>query len=136
MVANLNVVDLKQRKVVKVIPSSDRGPVAWSPDGARVAVVGDPHVEIFDAQSGDNLVRETIENAGSMNVRFTSDGRFFIDSDLNGMGKGLGVNIWDGQHQKLLQYIPAGDVGSIAVSRDGKLLAIGEAGRTTIWQFK
>jgi hypothetical protein len=83
-----------------------------------------------------NQVRGKIEHSGNMNVRFTSDGRFFIDSDLNGTGKGLGVNIWDGQHQKLLQHISAGDIGSIAVSRDGKLLAIGETGRTTIWQFK
>jgi WD40 repeat protein len=130
------LVNLQQRKIQRPVPSSDRGSVAWSPDGARVAIVGGPHVEIFDALSGQNQVREKIEKSGTMNVRFTSDGRFFIDSDLNGMGKGLGVNIWDSQHQKLLQHIPAGDIGSIAVSRDGKLLAIGEAGRTTIWQFK
>jgi len=113
------LIDLHQRKVQKVIPSSDRGTVAWTPDGARLAIVGGPYVEIFDVRSGQNLVREKIENSGDMNVRFTSDGRFFIDSDLNGMGKGLGVKIWDSQHKKLLQYIPVGDVGSIAVSRDG-----------------
>jgi WD40 repeat protein len=135
--SRVNVIDLRQRKIAKVISMQGRtmGPVAWSPDGTRVAIVGGS-VEMFDPQSGKNLVYQTIENAGSMNVRVTSDGRYFIDSDLNGMGRGLGVNIWDGHHEKLLQHIPAGDVGSIAVSRDGKLLAIGEAGRTTIWQFK
>jgi WD40 repeat protein len=130
------LIDLHQRKVQKVIPISDSGTVAWSPDSTRLAIVGGPHVEIFDVRSGQSLFREKIENSGDMNVRFTSDGRFFIASDLNGMGKGLGVKIWDAQHQKLLQYIPVGDVGSIAVSRDGKYLAIGETGRTTIWQFK
>jgi WD40 repeat protein len=135
--ARVNVIDLRQRKIVNVISMQGRtmGPVAWKPDGTRVAIVGGS-VEIFDPQSGKNLVYQTIENAGSMNVRFTSDGRYFIDSDLNGMGKGLGVNIWDSQHQKLLQHIPVGDVGSIAVSRDGKYLAVGETGRTTIWQLK
>jgi WD40 repeat protein len=99
------LVNLQQRKIQKAIPSSDRGSVAWSSDGARLAIVGGPHVEIFDALSGENQVREKIENSGTMNVRYTSDGRFFIDSDLNGMGKGLGVNIWDNQHQRLLQHI-------------------------------
>jgi WD40 repeat protein len=136
IVSNVNVVDLKQRKILTVIQSSDRGPVAWSPDGFRLAVAGGPNFEIFDARSGQNLVREKIENAGSMNVRFTPDNRYLIESDLNGMGKGLGVHIWDGQRHKLLQHIPVGDVGSIAVSRDGKYLAIGETGRTTIWAFK
>jgi WD40 repeat protein len=130
------LVNLKQRRIQRVIQNSDRGPMAWSPDGARLAVVGGPHVEIFDARSGQNLVREKVEKAGNMNVRFTADGRYFIDSDLNGMGKGLGVKIWDGQHQKMLQHISAGDVGSIAVSRDGKFLAVGSTGRTTIWHFK
>jgi WD40 repeat protein len=135
--SRVNFIDLRQRKIAKVISMQGRtmGPVAWSPDGRRVAIVGGS-VEIFDFPSGNELVNETIENAGSMNVRFTSDGRYLVDSDLNGMGKGLGVRIWDGQRQKLLQHISVGDVGAIAISRDGKYLAVGETGRTTIWQFK
>jgi WD40 repeat protein len=133
--AKVNIVDLNQRKIDKTIKTNAMGPLAWSSDGARLAIAGGS-VEIFDPRSGQNLVQETIENSGKMNARFTPDGRFFIDSDLNGMGKGLGVNIWDSQHQKLLQHIPVGDVGSIAVSRDGKYLAVGSTGRTTIWQFK
>lgn len=135
--SRMNVVDLRQRRNAKVISMQGRtmGPVAWSPDGTRVAIVGGS-VEMFDFSSGNELINETIENAGSMNVRFTSDGRFLIDSDLNGMGKGLGVRIWDSQHHELLQHIAVGDVGAIAVSRDGKYLAVGSTGRTTIWQFK
>jgi WD40 repeat protein len=135
--SRVNIIDLRKRKIAKVISMQGRtmGPVAWSPDGRRVTIVGGS-VEMFDFPSGNELINETIENAGSMNVRFTSDGRYLVDSDLNGMGKGLGVRIWDGQRQKLLQYISVGDVGAIAVSRDGKCLAVGETGRTTIWQFK
>lgn len=135
--SKVNVVDLRQRKVVKVIGMQGQtmGPLAWSPDSARLAIVGGS-LEIFEYPSGKSLIDEAIESAGSMNVRLTSDGRFLIASDLNGMGKGLGVKIWDSQHQKLLQHISVGDVGAIAVSRDGKYLAVGETGRTTIWEFK
>lgn len=130
------IVNLQQRKVMRDISTAALGPLTWSPDGKRIAVAGGiGGIEIFDALTGKNLVSEKIENAGSMNVRFTPDGRYFINSDLNGMGKGLGVKIWDSQRRRLLQVIP-GDIGSIAVSRDSKYLAVGATGRTTIWQFK
>ena len=80
-------------------------------------------------------MHQHLEQAVHMNLRFTSDGRYFIECDLNGRGTGLGVKIWDGQHHNLLQEIP-GNIGSIAVSRDGKYLAVGETGRATIWEFK
>jgi WD40 repeat protein len=112
------IISLQQRKVVRVISTEALGPLAWSPDGKRIAVAGgNAGIEIFDALTGKNLVSEKIESAGRMNIRFTPDGRYFIDSDLNGMGKGLGVKIWDSQRHTLLQQIP-GDIGSIAVSRD------------------
>jgi WD40 repeat protein len=133
--ANINIIDLQQRKIVKTIRADAVGPLAWSPEGARLALVGGPKVQIFDTRSGESLVNATIEKSGNMNVRFTSDGRYLIESDLNGMGNGLGVNIWDSQRHALLQHIP-GDIGSIAVSHDGKYFAVGATGRTTIWQFK
>ncbi len=89
---------------------------------------------MLNPQSGEKLVLEELEKATHMIVRFTSDGRYFIECDANGRGTGLGVKIWDSQHRKLLQEI-SGNIGSIAVSRAGKYLAVGTAGRTTIWQF-
>ncbi|MEO7129283.1 MAG: WD40 repeat domain-containing protein [Rhodoferax sp.] len=131
----IQIVDMRQRKVVHVIQSDARGAMAWSPDGARIAVVGEQYVEIFDAHTGDRLVHEKLEKSGTMHVRYTPDGRYLLESDLNGRGAGLGVMIWDGQHHKLLQQF-GGDVGSIAISRDGKYFAAGETGKTTVWQFK
>jgi WD40 repeat protein len=136
IVANVNILDLKQRKVTRVIQSVNSGALAWSPDGKRVIVAGGPGIEVLDPLSGERLLHEELGEASHMNVRFTPDHRYFVESDLNGRGKGLGVKIWDSQHRELLQNISVGDVGSIAVSRDGKYLAVGETGRTTIWQFK
>jgi hypothetical protein len=110
--------------------NTDNGADEW-----RIAVVGEEVVAIFDAQTGRKLVHEKLEESAHMNVRFTPGGRYFIQCDMNGRGTGLGVRIWDGQHQTLLQEIP-GNIGSSAVSRDSKYLAVGGTLRTTIWQFK
>jgi WD40 repeat protein len=131
----IHIVNLQVRKVISVTKSAAMGPMAWSPDGTRLAVAGELYLDIFDVQSGECLVHEMVEKSGDMNVRYTPDGRYLIQSDLNGRGAGLGVKIWASQSHKLLQEIP-GDIGSIAVSRDSKYLAVGATGRTTIWQFK
>jgi WD40 repeat protein len=132
---SIHIVGLQERKVISVTKSAAMGPMAWSPDGTQFAVAGEMYLDIFDVQSGNCLVHESVENSGDMNVRYTPDGRYFIQSDLNGRGKGLGVKIWATQPHKLLQEIP-GDIGSIAVSHDSKYLAVGGTGRTSIWQFK
>ena len=133
--STINIVDLRNHSVAQVIQAEARGPIAWSPDGARIALAGQLYAEMFDSQTGKRLVHDKIEKSGTMNVQFTPDGRYFIEIDLNGMGRGLGVKIWDNTRHKLLQEIP-GDIGGIAISRDGKYLAVGTTGRTTIWQFK
>jgi WD40 repeat protein len=129
------LVDLQQRQIVKRIAATVLGPVAWSPDGARIVMTGAKGVEMFDAQSGEVLAHEALGTATHTNVRLTSDGKHLIESDMNAQGTGLGVNIWDGHRQTLLQHI-SGNVDSVAVSRDGKYFAIGMADRTTVWQFR
>ena len=123
------IVNLRQRSVVKVINSQKSGaigPVAWSPDGKRIAIAGGSGVELLDAISGEIIFHEELEEAAHMNVRFTSDNRYFIECDENGRGTGLGVKIWDYHHERLLQEM-SGNIGSIAVTRDGKYLAVGRA---------
>jgi WD40 repeat protein len=131
-VPTIDILSLRQRKIVRTMEGVAMGSMAWSPDGTRIAVVGRLNVEIFDIRTGRSLLSEYAEDT---DIRFTNDGRFFIESDHNETGHGSGLKIWDQSRQKLLQKI-AGDIGSIAVSRDGRYLAVGEAGRTTIWQFK
>lgn len=131
---SVQLVSVSLQKIVKEIPTSRGGVIAWSPDGKRIAITGGG-IGILDPVSGKDLGQESIQNAGHMNIRFTADGRYFVQSDYNALGNGLGAKIWDGQRKSLLQEIP-GNITSIAVSKDNRYLAIGEVGRTTIWQFK
>jgi Tol biopolymer transport system component len=114
--------------------SAAMGPLAWSPDGTRIALAGD-FVEAYVALSGQRVIHERPENSSHMHVRYTPDGRYFIESDLNGRRTGFGVNIWDGQRQKLLQHIP-GDTANMSISRDGRYLALGCIYHTTVWELK
>lgn len=129
------IVDLRERRIIRTLSGDAMGPIAWSPDSARIAVAGEQYVEMFDARSGKALVHEKVDGSARMNVRFTPNGRYFLESDANGLRNPLGLKIWDSTRHQLLQEIP-GDIGDIAVSKDGKYLAVGTTGRTTIWQFK
>ena len=131
----MRIISAKERKVIKAIRADTMGPMVWSADGSRLAIVGDRGVEIFDVNSGEKILYDNGEKAGHMNVRFSRDGRYFIESSMDGRGTGFGVHIWDAQRQKLLQRIP-GNPNSLSVSQDSKYLAVGDLGHTTIWQFK
>jgi len=134
-IPTIYVVDLQQRKIVRTMQGNAMGPMAWSPDSARIVMGGRGYVEIYDVQSGRVLFQEKLEKPGTMNVRYASDGRYLLVSDLSGPGKGLGVSIWDSAHHRLLQQIP-GNVGSISVSKDGRYLAVSTTGETAVWRFK
>ena len=129
------LVDLRRREVIRDIRADAMGPMAWSSDGSRIAVVGREYVEIFAAGPGQRLVHQELTGSTHMNVLFTPGDRYFIESDMNARGTGLGVHIWDAGRQKTLQTMPD-NADSIAVSQNGKYLAIAVDGRTTIWELK
>jgi WD40 repeat protein len=129
------LVDLRDHRVIRTISGDAMGPMAWSPDSKRIAVAGLQYVEIFDAESGQPLMHEKVEGSSRMNVRFTPNGRYFLESDMDALHNSLGLKIWDSNRHQLLQQIP-GNIGDIALSRDGGYLAVATTGRTTIWRFK
>ena len=150
------IVDLVQRTIVRTIQNTvdfDFGQLAWSPDGANLTAMGqrgwdgranDGHggytsgmdtVMVFDAHIGKQIAGDQLVDIAGTALRYTPDGKYLIEGVMNGRGSGLGVRIWDGQHRELLQEIP-GEVSSLAVSRDGHYFAMGEVGKTVVWQLK
>lgn len=133
----LVLVDLKQHRVVREIPTQVGGCVTWSADGARITMAGEAELEIVDVGSGAKMGQP----AGGPRIAprgILSDpaGRYLIEYDWNGRGEGFGVKIWDAGREHLLQHLRVGDAGAAAISGDGKYLAVGETGQTTVWQLK
>ena len=150
------VVDLAEHKIVRTIKNTvdfDVGRLAWSPDGIHLTAMGrrardgfanhgqgvytsgPDTVMVFDVHSGEQVAGEQLEGIGNSSLRYTPDGKYLIEGDMDGLGNGLGIRIWDGQHHELLQVIP-GNVGSLAVSRDGHYFAAGSLKDITVWQLK
>jgi hypothetical protein len=104
-----------------VVPAQTES-LDWSPNNRLVAFgpVDDTlTLKLFDVGTGDATVTQAGGPAHVL-VRYTSDGRYLIEK----IGKA--VEIWDGNHQKLLQVIRA-EPSCIAVSRDGHYFAMGGA---------
>jgi WD40 repeat protein len=137
--AQVSIVDMAQRKIVRTIQLQrseiiEHRRVAWSPDGERLAYAGRYGVEIFDTRSWGRVTNEPSEGKGrQIHIRYTSDGKYFIESGFG--NEGARVRIWDGQHRELLQEIKA-IPGCIAVSRDGRYLAMGGDKKIIVWQLK
>jgi WD40 repeat protein len=129
------ILDLTNQRIVRTFQSPARDVVEWSPDGTHIALAGQQYIEVFNAHSGQREVQTHNTDAGNGNIRYTPDGRYLVESDFKGRGNGSGVKIWDAGHSKLLQKI-GGDATGLAVSRDGRYLAVGTLGRTTIWRFR
>lgn len=130
------IVDLTQRKVVQVIPIDDTssvGRLAWSPDGVNIAYGYAGGVAIFDVNTVKRIEDEVTEQRRKPLIRYTPDGKYFIESNFG--EHGAKVRIWDGQHKQLLQEIKA-IAGCIAVSRDGRYMAMGGDKKIIVWQLK
>ena len=104
-------------------------------DGHGAYTSGLDTVMVFDAHTGKQIAGDQLEDIAGTSLRYTPDGKYLIEGFMNGRGSGRGVRIWDGQHRELLQEIP-GEVSGLAVSRDGHYLAVGEVGKTVVWQLK
>jgi WD40 repeat protein len=149
------ILNIAQRTIVRTIPETvdfTFGRLGWSPDGRQIASIGPrgwnafgnngtgeyisgaDTVMVFDALSGRKVSSEQVE-VGHASLKYTPEGRYLVEGEMNGRGTGWGVRIWDGKHTQLLQEIP-GNVIGLGVSRDGRYLAVGERGKVDIWQLK
>jgi len=147
------IVDLEHRRIVRTIQNTvefdNSGHLAWSPDGAHITAIGRRGWDgskgvytsgldttmVFDAQTGSQIAGEQLDGIAHASLRYTPDGKYLIEGDMDALGNGLGVRIWDGQHRELLQKI-SGNVGGLAVSRDGHYFAMGIDEKTIVWQLK
>ena len=129
------LVDLANMRVLRTIPNSlsgYSGHIAWSPDGAHIAITGDEGAEIFDAHTGKMLVKDKNGGLGAL-IRYSPDERYLVESGAGVAGDI--VRIWDTQHHDTLQefgFKPS----SMAVSGSGRYFALGGDRTIQVWQFK
>jgi WD40 repeat protein len=135
------IVDLKSRMVTISIDAKWRGAsidqITWSPDNLRIAVgvrlkssvSGQSAIRAFDIRDGRQLFEQREFECAITGLAFTPDGKYFIQG-----GKGIPTEVWDGEHKKLLQKIPA-SADALALSPDGHHFAIAERSAIAIWEL-
>jgi WD40 repeat protein len=112
----------------------------FSPDGKRLAVVGENGIPVWDLANNKELRRLPIEHTGWISrnfypIAFSPDGRTLAVTNRTGMLSDLaGAKLYDIATGKLLLQ-PKGHIGeflSIVFSVDGKLIASSTKGETRI----
>ncbi len=108
------------------------GPVAWSPDGKRIASGGDDDtVQVWDAADGGNLYTYREHSGGVESVAWSPDGKHIASG-----GDDNTVRVWDAADGGNL-YTYRGHsnaVWSVAWSPDGKRIASGGLDKTVqVW---
>jgi WD40 repeat protein len=139
------IVDLSSRQIVRTIAAfpdhNEIHALAWSPDGKSLAAgglvtetaPGPDAVRIFDPMTGQLVGTEAAKAAQVTGLRYSSDGRYLVDGDLDGE-----VHVWDGRHQQLLQAIPINQhfFAAVSISRDSRFLAIAAGRDVSVWQLQ
>ena len=130
----LRIIDIKQRKVVNESAGGAFNSLEWSPDEARIAAASSGGIYIYDTATSQKISFQALKIPQVAKIMFSPDGKYLLEGFFDDRGGGLGLNIWNDRRNKLIQHID-GDISTFAISKDGRYLAVGELGRTSIWQF-
>lgn len=148
------IIDLSKRETIKTIDAFPKGEdiyrLAWNPDGIHLAAgswvggsaKGPDAVRIFDVWAEKIVANEPAKMAHIYALTYTPDGKYLAESAIDQEGKYLAekavdyrIRIWDGGHQNLLQEVH-GRASSMAVTRDGRFLAMGGNKRILVFELK
>jgi WD40 repeat protein len=144
------IVDLEHHAIARVIQHTvdfTRGKLSWSSNTNYIASIGSREwdgsrftgstdtMSVFEASSGRRLDGEQMDDPGHVEVRYTSDDKYLIETDVTGLRAGWGIRIWDGQHHALLQTI-AGEYAHLAVSRDGHHFAVNDDNKIYVFELQ
>ncbi|HEY7423627.1 MAG TPA: PQQ-binding-like beta-propeller repeat protein [Gemmataceae bacterium] len=110
--------------------------LCWSPDGQFVAAQGSASpanvidhearrdLRVWDMKTGRRLPHLTVLNRqGGMHVHYSHDSRTMLTTDLQGV-----IHLWEvatGKERARLTGHLSGEIGSLALSADGRLLVSG-----------
>jgi WD40 repeat protein len=146
----IGIVDLEHHAVASIIQRTvdfDRGRLSWSANKNYIAAIGPREwdgskftcstdtMSVFEASSGRRIDGEQMDDPGHVEVRYTSDDKYLIETDVTGVRAGWGIRIWDGQHHALLQTI-AGEYAHLAVSRDGHHFAVNDDNKIYVFELQ
>jgi WD40 repeat protein len=113
------ILDIATRAIVRTFMEEHAQDIDWNADSVRLAAAEPTAIKVLDVKSGRTLTEQRTELSESL-VRYTADNKYLIEKVPKR------VEIWDGEHRKLLQVISA-EPECMTTSRDGRYLAIGGA---------
>ena len=104
--------------------------VAFSPDGRRLATVDGQVIELWDSQSGLNVLTLD-QHTENVSMAFSANGRWIATGGKDGIGR-----VWDTDTGRELLTLKghAGGILSLAFSSDGKrILTVSKDGSAKLW---
>jgi WD40 repeat protein len=146
----IGIVDLENHAIANIIQHTvnfTRGKISWRSNTNYIAAIGSREwdgskltgspdtMSVFEASSGRRIDGEQMDEPGNVEVRYTSDDKYLIETEVTGLRVGSGIRIWDSQHHALLQTI-AGEYAHLAVSRDGHHFAVNDDNKIYVFDLK